>query len=273
MSGCCVHVACFIYYLSHAKFNSIKPPAEHLNSIFVQMSQKNPPNEPNYIRNSRRSKKAVTEPKNLISSDSDSSRNSDTESYTNKCELIASTTKRKKKNDKQKIENEKENKLIKVQINHSFDNRYNNTDNAKITIENIIAALSPYVPFWGGKINYRAKLIQITNTCTIDNLLFAFWVASFLDCNILNLSVLDRVEIRSRIFRKKFELFLIDPKKCSKWIEFKVGSKKVFKLYRIQSSIQARKQLNIILFLNKLNQNSKISAEEFFVLVKIDREN
>jgi hypothetical protein len=76
------------------------------------MSQKNPPNEPNYIRNSRRSKKAVTEPKNLISSDSDSSRNSDTESYTNKYELIASTT--KKKNKKRKKEQ------IKKGSNKSF---------------------------------------------------------------------------------------------------------------------------------------------------------
>jgi len=50
--------------------------------------------------------------------------------------------------------------------------------NSLESIQNIIAELSPYVPFWGGKINYRKKIVDITNTCTIDNLLFSFWVAS-----------------------------------------------------------------------------------------------
>ena len=49
----------------------------------------------------------------------------------------------------------------------------------------------------------------------------------------------------------------------------RIGSNSKFDLKKCSNS----KQLNIILFLNKLNQNSEISAEEFVVLVKIDREN
>ena len=69
MAGCCVHVACLIYYLSNAKYNTIKPPAEHLNSIFVDMSTSKAPNDPQYVRNHRKSKNIVEEQSILISSD------------------------------------------------------------------------------------------------------------------------------------------------------------------------------------------------------------
>jgi hypothetical protein len=49
--GCCVHVATFIYYLSWAKFNDVRIPGEHLNSIFVDLNQKT--NEPTYVKGNR----------------------------------------------------------------------------------------------------------------------------------------------------------------------------------------------------------------------------
>ncbi len=41
------------------------------------------------------------------------------------------------------------------------------------------------------------------------------------------MKITSRVGIRSRIFRKKFELFVIDSKKCSNWIEFNNNIRKI----------------------------------------------
>ena len=47
--GCCSHVAVVIYYLSFAKYNILKFPAEHLNDIFIDKKQLETSNQPRYF--------------------------------------------------------------------------------------------------------------------------------------------------------------------------------------------------------------------------------
>jgi hypothetical protein len=63
--------------LSNARYKKIEPPAEHLNTIFVDMKNKSEANNPKYIRNSRKQNKKI-EP-DLLSSDSEPERMSDTD--------------------------------------------------------------------------------------------------------------------------------------------------------------------------------------------------
>jgi hypothetical protein len=40
VTGCCVHVATLIYYLTYGKYaDEIKLPGKHLNSIFVNLEE------------------------------------------------------------------------------------------------------------------------------------------------------------------------------------------------------------------------------------------
>ena len=79
IAGCCVHIACLIYFLSNARYQTIEPPAEHLNSIFVNMSNKSQSNNPQYIKNRRKLKKKIEIVS--ISSDSDQDLLSDTDLF------------------------------------------------------------------------------------------------------------------------------------------------------------------------------------------------
>jgi hypothetical protein len=222
VAGCCVHVACLIYYLSHAKYNTIKEPAEHLNSIFVGMSQRNLPNEPKYIRKRRNSSFIETEQSNSISSDSDlyiSDICSDSElineEHQNKCEI---SEKKNRKNRQKKSINKKTCKKIprKSHIaNEAADksNKVNETTQMSMSIEEIIARFKPHVPFWGGKINYRGNVVNVTNTCTIDNLLFAFWVASQIEISFMeHIPLLNQTETIKSI---------VSNINCLKWDEAK----------------------------------------------------
>jgi hypothetical protein len=46
--GCCSHVATVIYYLSWAKYHTLKFPAEHLNLMFIDKSKLESANQPKY---------------------------------------------------------------------------------------------------------------------------------------------------------------------------------------------------------------------------------
>ena len=53
-AGCCMHVADYIHYLSFSRYNnSIKLPAEYLNSVLVDMEKQQSPRKPTYVRNKR----------------------------------------------------------------------------------------------------------------------------------------------------------------------------------------------------------------------------
>ncbi len=137
MAGCCVHVAAVIYYLSFAKYASIKSPGEHLNWIFVNIGEKEPSNSPSYVKNSRQINihSIKDQPASEKSFESDRELNQETESVT-------------------EIETDIE------------------TESVDDTINEIIPDFKAHVPLWGGDIMYRNKPVSVTNTCTIDYLLF-----------------------------------------------------------------------------------------------------
>jgi hypothetical protein len=55
-AGCCMHVAACIHYLSFARYSQImKMPGEYLNSVLVDMDNKQSPKKPNFVKNTRTS--------------------------------------------------------------------------------------------------------------------------------------------------------------------------------------------------------------------------
>jgi hypothetical protein len=174
--------------LSNARYKKIEPPAEHLNTIFVDMKNKSEANNPKYIRNSRKQNKKI-EP-DLLSSDSEPERMSDTdicnEENQKNCNLDqgkASLAKNKKsksiKRNKasKKIQSENSSEDTKSKVEPYQVQKEHESKKKHQTIQEIIHTYQPHVPFWGGNIKYKEKLVKLTNTCTIDNLLYAFWVA------------------------------------------------------------------------------------------------
>ena len=54
-SGCCVHVATLIYYLTHARYHSFNSPATHLNRVLINIQNRQHPSKPTHCRIKRRS--------------------------------------------------------------------------------------------------------------------------------------------------------------------------------------------------------------------------
>jgi hypothetical protein len=181
MAGCCVHVAAVIYYLSFAKYASIKSPGEHLNSIFVNIGEKEPSNSPSYVKNSRQIDihSIKDQPASEKSFGSDRELNQETESVPESETDIETES-------VSEIETDKE------------------TESVDDTINEIIPDFKAHVPLWGGDIMYRNKPVSVTNTCTIDYYLFSLWVLSkivpnFIE-NLPNLKHRDKIiEIISNI--------------------------------------------------------------------------
>jgi len=188
IAGCCVHIACLIYYLSNARYKKIEPRAEHLNTIFVDMKNKSEANNPKYIRNRRKQNKEIES--DFISSDSDVDFLTDTdickEEYQTNCNLNQGKASMAKKIKSKTIKGNKVPKNIQSENSsediqskvepYQVQKEHESIKNLK-TIQEIIQTYQPHVPFWGGNIKYKEKLVKLTNTCTIDNLLYAFWVA------------------------------------------------------------------------------------------------
>ena len=148
IAGCCVHVATVIYYLSYAKYFINKVPADHLNSIFVDISKREQANSPRYVRYTRNE---------TIPSSSESE--SDEESgLTDKDDLPNNGT---------------------FSENMPFSSEIQNQNNQSLVTNEIsIDEIEKRVPYWGANIWYRGqkKKVFVSNTCTIDYYLFAFWL-------------------------------------------------------------------------------------------------
>lgn len=72
MAGCCVHVACVIYYLCYAKYTQLRLPAQNQRLIFIDMDKNEKPNKPRYVIRNRKKKAIFRHPEKSSSSDSDS---------------------------------------------------------------------------------------------------------------------------------------------------------------------------------------------------------
>ena len=128
-----------------------------MNQIFIDLSKREAANSPRYVRNKR--KKTI-----LSSSESDE-------------EIDLPDEKEFEKNhfeindDNQLNENENEDQEELEESNSMQESLELNP----ISIEDILL----HVPHWGGKIKYQQSLsqtINVSNTCTIDYYLFAFWL-------------------------------------------------------------------------------------------------
>ncbi len=60
-TGCCIHSATVIYYLSYAKLkpDRLKLPGEHLNAVLVNTDKMEAPNRPRHVRGKRRLKQMI----------------------------------------------------------------------------------------------------------------------------------------------------------------------------------------------------------------------
>jgi hypothetical protein len=186
IAGCCVHIACLIYFLSYARYNTIKPPAEHLNSIFVNMRNESAANNPKYIRNKREQKKEI-EPE-LISSESDFDLLSETDIFIEEHPKNSNKDHKKTSQNRKSKTTKRKKAQRKIQSVHSSidttneeevdepDKEYESIHKFS-SIEEIVQTFKSHVPFWGGNIKYKGKSVKLTNTCTIDNFLYGFWVA------------------------------------------------------------------------------------------------
>jgi hypothetical protein len=123
------------------QYREIKVPGEHLHSVFVDFTKKEPPNITRYIRNVRRTYEDPS------SDESKSSKISNIEHESDKNPIVIEDI----QNETQRFE----------------------------TITERIFSFNEFksaVPKWGGSINYKNKIVTISDTCTIDYFLFAFWV-------------------------------------------------------------------------------------------------
>ena len=130
-----------ILYLSYSQYREIKVPGEHLNSVFVDFTKKEPPNISRYIKNVRRT---------YEESSSDES----------ECSKISN------------IQLDIGRNPILIEETQYEPQRFETITARTFSFEEFKSA----VPKWGGTINSQKKIITISNTCTIDYYLFAFWV-------------------------------------------------------------------------------------------------
>ncbi|CAF0948707.1 unnamed protein product [Brachionus calyciflorus] len=147
-----------IYFLSYAKYHSMDFPAEYLNSVFVRMEECDSPNKPKYIKN-KREKKFINEDSSASSDSSDLEEDFEPEKDTNEDNLNES-----------------------ISSENTDDGQHETDDFGFLSLEEFIK----HIPKWGGRIEYKGlKDTFVSNTCTIDYFLLAFWLASKLSPNFL----------------------------------------------------------------------------------------
>ncbi|CAF0991642.1 unnamed protein product [Brachionus calyciflorus] len=148
--GCCSHVAAVIYYMSFAKHNYLlSNSADYLNSILVNMESFDTANDPKYIRN-KRGNKSLNLSNSSLTLSSSSSESSDDENKGNNSE--------------------------------NFSNKSLNRHQVYNKIKPFtLKEFKRHVPKNGGTIKVNNENITLTNTCSIDYYLFAFWYLSKID--------------------------------------------------------------------------------------------
>jgi hypothetical protein len=211
--GCCVHVTAILLYFGIVKNNlknglaKIESPAKHLINLLVNIDNKDKPNKPRYVKHRRRFLKLATPKVKTIDSSSDSILSSDgetTEIETCEKDFEIFQLKKTEKQDLTKVVNRSKNsvKIMEKLETKDLNKPANNSvltkilnapiESAKVnieylnnTIETVIPTFNDHIPTWGAKFVFRTFETKVTNTCTIDNFLFAFWVISKLDQRLI----------------------------------------------------------------------------------------
>lgn len=141
----------------------------HLMSTFVNINNFEKPNVPRHVKHKRRHVRYILRKNELdnLSSDSTTDISSDDDEPTLKLE---------KKTDEKSILSKKKNISYKKAVN-SNQNQASKVSNTH-SVDHYIPAFTAHIPPWGGFFTKNKKQIEVINTCTIDNYLFAFWVLS-----------------------------------------------------------------------------------------------
>lgn len=213
MAGCCVHVASLIYYLSYAKhIIDFKLPAEHLNSVFVNTTLSEVPNQPRYVRN-KRSKNSLAHcsRKRRITEES---QNEYSEAMVNEQEQEASVDNNATSlgTVQELPEDDAQSQLFETsndhyQTNGDIDGAISNDANqpeftgreelldqpmqdaehvnpnrsaqssiSLIPEDEFMMDFKEHVPKWSARISYLGQEnIYLSNTCSIDYFLLALW--------------------------------------------------------------------------------------------------
>ena len=158
---------------------NIKLPSTHLAKIFIDITAKEKPNDPRYVRHKRRNSKYIhKEDTGLSSSESSSAISSDDDSFLLKEEKI--TMKKSAPQKKSKLKSKGNINFISPPI-QTKNGKYLNNDSSsgiKNNVNDSIPEFIEHLPKWGGYFEKEGEKIKVINTCTIDNYLFAFWVLS-----------------------------------------------------------------------------------------------
>ena len=176
-----------------------KNPGQHLNDIFVDTEKLEESNKPKTIKH-KRLKTVIIDDFDTQSSNDDSSLSTDdgqdiihVKKNINDTEIADKMNKgfktqmdRKKMNEPQKKDFEQDKnlktkeptKLLATKSINPKDKIVNSPPypNNVISIDQIILGFNAHIPIWGGHFTFQKKKFNVTNICTIDNYLFAFWV-------------------------------------------------------------------------------------------------
>lgn len=210
--GCCAHVATVIYYLSYAKYRTVKCPAQHLNSILVNLNSSEKANKPRYVKN-KRTKKEYSSSSDSESSNSSIKTTRSTSSSESDCSLSDDESAHEKNNESisgQTSTPQPHSSLTPLLLSSTSQSRsYSSPPTTPIlqpqsspdylkpkpkpeitlmhqqptfpivpVVDDSIPQFTAHKPNWSAIVNFDGRIIKLENTCSIDNYLFALWVLS-----------------------------------------------------------------------------------------------
>ena len=205
-TGCCVHIAAFIYYLSFARFREIKVPGEYLSEVLIDMSKKQAPNYPHFIKNKRMKKKDATTTTDSASTFFISATTKLTSSVSNTSITSSTTTN------------------ISASTSLSLLDSIS-SNNPALTSTSSFQEFQAHIPKWSAEITYKGiNNIKVVNTCTIDYFLLALWSLESRHSFLKNLTLLEPTAILKEIianidklnWNRARELWIVDIMKYAK---------------------------------------------------------
>jgi hypothetical protein len=158
-----------------------KSPAKHLKNIIVDFNN-NKVNQPVYVKHKRRLIPSASDSDSEISDVTSGNISSDGEEI-----LTATETKiiekqgsssQPKGSSKTRFKSKIQNVNKKTNADKIDDGKRHFEETKSLNTDGFLKEFNAHIPHWGGTFENNGKRFNVTNTCTIDNYLFAFWVMS-----------------------------------------------------------------------------------------------
>ena len=179
------------------------------------MDNQEPPNRPNIIKNQRGKTRIKIESEN--------------EKKKEDCLLLIEEPKDRSQEPLEEPKDPPEEPEDLPEEPNDLSDKSNNDYEKRIDIE--INNLKIHVPKWGATITYKNKKVFLSNTCTIDNFLFAFWILYKSDILFLDLEMNEKSKTIIEIVKN------IDKLNWDKAREIWVNEIMNYKEYPINNSI------------------------------------